>query len=159
MAYSRIRLTHIRKRRRWTTNMAVTHRVMSIFVVVYLWIMLFTHKFWLYVSVWQRASTSLCCILQLWRHLRRSWESTASMVHHKELCDNYPALEIRLNSLLLQLYIITNPRSCIRSPSCQLLLLAIPVELQTQQTEPENWSQLSCGHPNKSGQTCYNQDC
>ena len=28
-------------------------------------------------------------------------ESTASMVHHRELCDNYPDLGIRLNSLLL----------------------------------------------------------
>ena len=65
-------------------------------------------------------------------------ESTASMVHHRELCDNYPALGIRLNSLLLQLHIITNPESCIRSPSRQLLLLSIPVELQTQQIEPEN---------------------
>ena len=65
-------------------------------------------------------------------------ESTASMVHHRELCDNYPALGIRLNSLLLQLHIITNPESFIRSPSRQLLLLSIPVELQTQQTEPEN---------------------
>ena len=54
-----------------------------------------------------------------------------------ENCDNYPALKIRLNSLLLQLH-ITNPKSCIRSPSYQLLLLSIPVERQTQQIEPEN---------------------
>ena len=82
-------------------------------------------------------------------------ESTASMVHHRELCGNYPALGIRLNSLLLQLHIITNPESFIRSPSCQILLLSIPVELQTQQTEPENWSRLSCGHPNDCDQMCY----
>ena len=58
-------------------------------------------------------------------------------MHHRELRDNYPALGIRLNSLLLQLHIITNPESCIRSPSCQFLLLSIPGELQTQQTESE----------------------
>ena len=116
--------------------------------------MLFTHQFCLCVSVWQRASTtySLRCRLQLWSHLRRSWESTASMGHHR---DNYPALGIRLNSLLLQLHIITNPKSCIRSPSRQLLLLSIPVELQIQQIEPDNWSRLSCRHPNDSDQICY----
>ena len=76
-------------------------------------------------------------------------ESTASMVQHRELCDNYSASGIRLNSFLLQLHILTIlaiPKSCIRSPSCQLLLLSIPVWLQTQRAERENLSQLACGH-------------
>ena len=112
--------------------------------------MLFTHQFWLCVSVWQRTSISyaLCCILQLWRHLQRSRECTASMVHHRELCGNYPALGIGQNNLL-QLHILTIlaiPKSCLRSPSCQLLLLSIPVGLHAQWIKPENLSQLSCGH-------------
>ena len=82
--------------------------------------MLFTHQFCLRVSVSQRTSTSyaLCCTLQLWRHLRRLWESTASLVHHRELWDNYSALGIRQNNLL-QLHILTIlaiPKSYIRSP-------------------------------------------
>ena len=117
--------------------------------------LLINHVVYTSVLVWQRASTSysLCCILQLWKHLWRSWESTASMVHHRKLCNSYLALGIRLYNLLLQLHIFTIlaiPKSCIRSPSCQLLLLSIPVGLHTQWTEPENLSQLSCGHPNDS---------
>ena len=111
------------------------------------------------LTLWQRASTSysLCCILQLWRHLRRSWESTASMVHHRELCNHYSALGIRLNNPL-QLHILTIlaiPKNCIRSPLSQLQLLSIPVELHTQWIEPENWSRLSCGHVSNSDHTYY----
>ena len=35
------------------------------------------------------------------------------------------------------------------------LLLSIPVGLHTQWIEPENLSQLSCGHPNNSDHMCY----
>ena len=63
------------------------------------------------------------------------------MVHHRELCDNYSALGIRQNNLV-QLHILTIlaiPKSCSRLPSCQLLLLSIPVGLHTQWIEPENY--------------------
>ena len=56
-------------------------------------------------------------------------ESTASMVHHRELCDNYLALGIRLYNLrcsyTVSQFILASPKSCIRSPSCQQLLFPV----------------------------------
>ena len=69
--------------------------------------------------------------------------STASMVHHyRELCSNYSALGIRLNNLQVHiLAVLAVPESCVRSPSCQLLLVSIPVGLHAQWIRPGNLSQ------------------
>ena len=79
------------------------------------------------------------------------------MVHHRELCNNYSALGIRLNSLRLLhiLTILAIIKSCVRSPSCRLLLLSIPVGLHTQWTKPENLDWLTYGHPNGSDHMRY----
>ena len=89
--------------------------------------MMFTWQFWLSFSstlaTESSTSYSLCCILQFWRHLQRSWGgNTASMVHHRELWQllnlqlilelllwkqsGIPAHWpwIRLNNVLLQLH-------------------------------------------------------